>query len=145
MTTPLTSISATVTATLVAAVGVYVLKRGVSRADLSRQKFRLLASLGLGLSLCFLASIIFVAALQRGQLSVLYPVVSLTYVWVTILARVFLREAVTRRQLAGLVFILLGVVLVSLESSLGKASDGVSWPVSEFVGHATGLDFYWFE
>jgi drug/metabolite transporter (DMT)-like permease len=45
---------------------------------------------------------------------VLYPLVSLGYVWTLIWSRLFFGEPVTRNKLAGLSLILLGILLVGL-------------------------------
>jgi len=51
---------------------------------------------------------------QAGQLSVLYPLVSLSYIWALVWARVFFNEKFTTRKLAGLCLILLGILFVGL-------------------------------
>ncbi len=48
-------------------------------------------------------------ALRDGELSVLYPVIALTYVWVTILSVLIFRETMTAMKLAGIAFIVTGV------------------------------------
>ena len=51
----------------------------------------------------------------RGeQLSILYPLVSLGYIWTLIWARIFFKESLTRQKCMGLALILAGVVLVGL-------------------------------
>jgi uncharacterized membrane protein len=52
--------------------------------------------------------------IRGGQLSILYPLVSLGYIWTLIWARIFFKESLTRRKCMGLALILAGVVLVGL-------------------------------
>jgi len=53
-----------------------------------------------------------IIALRYGELSVLIPITSLNYVWTCIFARIFLKESITPRKSLGIVFIIMGVVLV---------------------------------
>ena len=65
-----------------------------------------------GLACYGLSTILLVLALRYGELSVLYPIIALTYVWVTILSVGFLGETVNAFKLMGLVFIVLGVAVL---------------------------------
>jgi multidrug transporter EmrE-like cation transporter len=68
----------------------------------------------------FLFSSVFYAWGIKGkdaQLSVLYPMVALGYVWGLLWARLFFREAMTTPKIVGLALILLGVCFVGLGSS----------------------------
>lgn len=56
-------------------------------------------------------------ALRDGELSVLYPVIALTYVWVTILSVLIFRESMTGLKLAGIALIVTGV------ATLGRNGD----------------------
>jgi drug/metabolite transporter (DMT)-like permease len=69
-----------------------------------------------GIPLYFCSSVIFVSALRGGELSVLYPMVSLGYIWVTLNSRIFLKEPINRFKLAGVSFIVLGIILIGISS-----------------------------
>jgi len=62
------------------------------------------------------STVLFVLALRKGELSLLYPVFTLTYVWVTVLSVKILHESMNNLKLAGLGMIMAGVAV------LGKAS-----------------------
>ena len=62
-----------------------------------------------GLACYGISTILLVLALRYGELSVLYPIIALTYVWVAILSVGFLGESVNVFKLLGLLFIVLGV------------------------------------
>jgi drug/metabolite transporter (DMT)-like permease len=65
----------------------------------------------------FLGSSVFYAmGIKGGQLSVLYPMVSLGYLWTLLWSRLFFQEPLTRQKLLGLGLILLGVFFVGLGS-----------------------------
>ena len=61
-------------------------------------------------------TILLVLALRRGHLSVLYPIIALTYVWVTILSPLFFQDPVNGWKVAGVGLIVLGVSLIGVGS-----------------------------
>ncbi len=69
-----------------------------------------------GYSLLGISTVVFVLALRRGELSLLYPVFTLTYVWVTVLSVVLRPESMNSLKVAGLAMIMAGVAV------LGRAS-----------------------
>lgn len=70
-----------------------------------------------GLACYGLSTILLVLALRYGELSVLYPIIALTYVWVTILSVAMLGESVNAFKLLGLAFIVLGVAVLGRKDS----------------------------
>ena len=69
-------------------------------------------SLLAGYSLYGISTVLLVLALRHSELSLLYPVIALTYVWVTILAKVVFHEQFNRFKIAGVVVIVAGVALL---------------------------------
>ena len=67
-----------------------------------------------GVLLFCLSSVFFVFGLKHGELSVLYPIVSLGYIWTLLWSRLFFGEQLTRSKIAGLALILIGVLFVGL-------------------------------
>jgi drug/metabolite transporter (DMT)-like permease len=61
-------------------------------------------------------TILLILALRDGQLSVLYPIIALTYVWVTILSPAFFGDTVNAYKIAGVFFIVLGVSFIGAGS-----------------------------
>ena len=57
-----------------------------------------------------------VLALRDGQLSVLYPIIALTYVWVTILSPMFFNDVITAYKVIGVGLIVVGVSFIGLGS-----------------------------
>ena len=66
----------------------------------------------LGLTLYGGSTVLLVLALREGELSLLYPVISLTYVWVTILSVLMLGETMNAWKVVGVSIIILGVCLL---------------------------------
>jgi multidrug transporter EmrE-like cation transporter len=65
-----------------------------------------------GLTFYGMSTMLLVLALRYGELSVLYPIIALTYVWVTILSVALLGETVNTFKLLGLTLIVLGVAVL---------------------------------
>lgn len=68
----------------------------------------------LGVLLYFISSILFLYLLKTEELSMLYPMTSLSYIFVTVLSVYVLREKINIYKIGGIAFIILGVVLVTL-------------------------------
>ena len=98
---------------VVGSFGALFLKMGAVRLDGGLLSF-LNRRLVLGVALYLGSSVIYAAGLRGGQLTVLYPMVALGYIWTILWARLFFKEAFTGRKMAGLGLILLGVALVGL-------------------------------
>lgn len=62
-----------------------------------------------GYCLYGLSTLLLVLALKDGELSLLYPVIALTYVWVTILSFVIFHDDLNPWKLLGIVLIVSGV------------------------------------
>ncbi len=56
----------------------------------------------------------FVFGLKEGELSVLYPLVSLGYLWTLVWSKMFFGEEMTREKFIGVGMILFGVTLLGL-------------------------------
>ncbi|HEY7338981.1 MAG TPA: hypothetical protein VH639_29090 [Bryobacteraceae bacterium] len=69
-----------------------------------------------GYALLGASTVLFVLALRKGELSLLYPVLTLGYVWVTVLSAVAFHESMNPLKLAGVTVIIAGVAV------LGRAS-----------------------
>ena len=71
----------------------------------------------LGVALFLGSSVFYAFGIRGGQLSVLYPMVSLGYIWTLFWSRLFFNEPFTRAKFVGLGLILLGVFFVGLGNS----------------------------
>jgi len=65
-----------------------------------------------GYALYGMYTVVLVLALRRGELSVLYPVIALTFVWVTIASVVVFHEQMNAAKLAGIAIIMAGVAVL---------------------------------
>ena len=102
-----------VIATLLGALGSLFLKLGSKH--LSRNLKHLLFNkiLILGLSLFVLSTILVIIALKFSNLSKIFPMTALTYIWVAILSQRILKEKITREKLAAFILIIIGIIFVT--------------------------------
>ena len=114
MTTPASSIALVLAGSVIGSVGAVFLKSGalVLRSSLSSIVFNW--RLALGITTYMLSSVLFVKGMSNGQLSVLFPMVSLGYICTLGWSRLFFHEVITRAKLIGIVLILMGIVCLSL-------------------------------
>lgn len=61
-----------------------------------------------------LGTILFIPALKGGELSVLYPLVATTYIWVSIWSIKFLKEKMNKQKWMGILLIIIGVIFIGL-------------------------------
>ena len=77
-----------------------------------------------GYALYGLSTVVLIVALKYGQLSILYPVIALTYVWVTILSVILFNEALNPFKLLGLTTVVLGVAVLGRGLQRGAPPSG---------------------
>lgn len=67
----------------------------------------------LGLASYGLGAVLLIFALRYGELSIIYPFVALTFVWVAIGSYAFFGESFTPVKIMGILLIILGTVYIS--------------------------------
>lgn len=110
------SIFLVVLGTLIGAFGPILLKKASAKDLFSIRSLMGNYHLFAGASLYVVGTILFILALRNGELSVLYPFVSLTYVWVSFLSIRFLGERMNWQKWAGIALIIIGVSFIGLGS-----------------------------
>ena len=113
--TPLSSMLLVLFGSVVGSFGAVFLKLGAVRLTgiMSLLNWRL----ALGVALYLASSVFYAFGIRHGQLSVLFPMVAVGYIWTLLWARLFFHESLTRQKLMGLALILIGVVLVGMGAS----------------------------
>ena len=111
--TPLSSILLVLFASLIGSFGAVFLKLGAAHLN---RGFRYIVNwqLGFGVALFLGSSVPFVMGVRHGELSVLYPMVSLGYVWTLFWSKIFFDEPITKAKLGALAMILAGIVCIGV-------------------------------
>jgi len=105
-----------ITATLIGAFGPILLKKASSRKLSSVSSLMKNYHLMGGVTLYGIGTLLFIPALKGGDLSVLYPIVALTYIWVSLLSVKFLGERMNRMKWVGIFLIIFGVSFIGIGS-----------------------------
>ncbi|MCX6642798.1 MAG: EamA family transporter [Candidatus Bathyarchaeota archaeon] len=103
----------TVFAAFIGAVGQIEIKKGSSQMSLNLNELLSNTHLIIGVSLYALCTLIYVYALSFGEVSVLYPILATSYIWVGLLASVFLGERFVPINWAGMLLIIVGITLTA--------------------------------
>ncbi len=114
MSTPFHSILLVLFASCIGSFGAVYLKAGSGKLHGGIKYLFLNWRLALGVVLFLISSVFYVLGIKQGELSVLYPLVSLSYIWALLWARLFFKEPFTARKIYGLVLILAGIAFVGL-------------------------------
>jgi drug/metabolite transporter (DMT)-like permease len=69
-----------------------------------------------GIAVYFVSTVLYVYALNKENLSILYPIIATSYIWTLIFSKIFLKEPVGLTSWAGVFFILLGVALIATQA-----------------------------
>lgn len=114
MKTPLASIVLVLIGSFIGSFGAVFLKASSGGLQRTFRSFLLNWKLMVGIFFYLLSSVFFVMGLKHGELTILYPLVSLGYVWTLLWSRLFFHEPLTRTKFLGLGTILCGIVLLNL-------------------------------
>lgn len=74
-----------------------------------------------GMALYIFGAIIMITAFKGGDVSVLYPIVATSYIWVSLMSVYFLNEELNLFRLIGIFVIIAGVVFISIGSKKKEA------------------------
>lgn len=109
--TPVSSILLVLLASLIGSFGAVFLKMGAAHLH---RGFRYIVNwqLAVGVALFVGSSIPFLIGLRHGELSVLYPMVSLSYMFALFWSRLFFNEPITKAKLGALAMILAGIICI---------------------------------
>jgi len=111
MKTPFSSMALVLFASVLGSFGAVFLKLGSERLRYGLHKV-ISWQAAAGVALYLISSVFFVWGVRNGELSVLYPMVSLGYVWTLFWSKLFFREPITRQKFAALGLILFGICLI---------------------------------
>ena len=113
-TTPTSSILLVMLASFIGSFGAVFLKSGATKL---RMNWRTLAynwRLAAGICAFLISSVFFVMGVRHGELTVLYPMMSLGYIWTLLWSRLFFGEPFTKNKFIGLTMILAGIACLGM-------------------------------
>ncbi len=115
--TPRQSIALVFCCTLLGAAAQVLMKSGaetVAHPGVVGVLLGLFTNLTLLVGYCLygLSALLLILALRDGELSLLYPVIALTYVWVTVLSVALFHETINIFKLTGITTIMIGVMVL---------------------------------
>jgi multidrug transporter EmrE-like cation transporter len=116
MTTPVSSMVLILIGSVIGSVGAIFLKSGAHAVNRNWTSIAFNWRLAVGIGTYLLSSVLFVKGMSNGELSVLFPLVSLGYVCTLVWSRLFFQEVITKMKLAGVGLILVGIAFLSLGS-----------------------------
>ena len=114
MTTPVSSMALVIVSSLFGSFGMVFFKAGANSMSGGLQSLIFNWKVILGIGLYLLSSVFFVLGVKVGELSILYPLVSLGTIWTLVWARLFFNEPLTKTKFAAVGLILIGIVFLNL-------------------------------
>jgi len=114
MKTPPHAIVFVLIASILGSVGAVFLKAGAGRLHRNLSSLVFNWRLAAGVVVFLVSSYFWVRAVKDGELAVLYPMLSVGYIFTLLWSRLVFGEPVTRRKIAGLGLIAVGLVLLNL-------------------------------
>lgn len=100
---------------VLAAVGQTFFKMGASEISTQYADWFLNGTIILGMGIYGTSALLFIVALKFGRLSILYPIIATSYIWVTLLAYYVFGEPITYVNWIGILMIMSGVTLITLK------------------------------
>lgn len=114
MTTSIIAINLTVLVSVLNAIGALFLKKGAAKFNFSLIQMISNYYIIAGGIFYILSTMLFLIALKSGELSVLYPLAALSYIWVSLLSITILNEKISNIHALGIVLVVAGVITITL-------------------------------
>lgn len=112
MITPYWTIALVLITAFLAAVGQLLFKWGAASISSDLWSWLINWPLIAGLALHGVGFVLLVIALKHGNLSILYPVLATSYIWVALLSVRFLSESFSMTQWTGIALVVGGISLI---------------------------------
>ena len=106
----------TALAAFIGSIGQLEFKRGADNLQFDIKLLLTNYHLILAIAVYCVSTVLYVYALNKEQLSILYPIIATSYIWTLLFSKIFLKEQVGLTSWAGVFFILLGVTLIATQA-----------------------------
>jgi drug/metabolite transporter (DMT)-like permease len=106
----------TLLAALVTSFAQFLFKKSVTKIDSIRHLLLLVKNKGvmLGLACYAIGFVIYITALSGGELSIVFPIFASSFIFVTIISAVTLKEKITMMRAAGVLLVFIGITIVAI-------------------------------
>ena len=118
--TPLRAIILVVFCTIFTSIGQLLWKIGADKLQINFFSLITNYPLILGFVSYAIGTVLLLMALKLGELSVLYPFISLSFIWVGMLSITFLGEIMTSLKWISIILIIMGVSLIGVGGKNGN-------------------------
>jgi len=106
----------TALAAFIGSIGQLEFKRGADNLQFDIKLLLTNYHLIIAVAVYCVSTVLYVYALNKEQLSILYPIIATSYIWTLMFSKIFLKEPVGLTSWAGVFFILLGVTIIATQS-----------------------------
>ena len=100
----------------IGSIGQLEFKRGADNLQFDIKLLLTNYHLIIAIAVYCVSTVLYVYALSKENLSILYPIVATSYIWTLLFSKIFLKEQVGLTGWAGVFFILLGVTLIATQA-----------------------------
>lgn len=108
--------------TIFTSVGALLVKIGVDKfQDFTIKGMMPAYPVIIGIALYFLGFLSLTIALKHGELSTVFPFISLSFIWVAIFSYIFLQEKITIIEILGVTVIVVGVAMIGISEKFKRS------------------------
>ena len=100
----------------IGSIGQLEFKRGADNLQFDIKLLLINYHLIIAVAVYCVSTVLYVYALNKENLSILYPIVATSYIWTLLFSKIFLKEPVGLTSWAGVFLILLGVTLIATQA-----------------------------
>jgi len=100
----------------IGSIGQLEFKRGADNLQFDIKLLLTNYHLIIAIAVYCVSTVLYVYALNKENLSILYPIVATSYIWTLMFSKIFLKEQVGLTSWAGVFFILVGVTLIATQA-----------------------------
>jgi len=115
MTTKLSSIGLMILCTFFTSLAQVLYKFGVAKLEFNFISIITNYQIIAGIACYGIGAVILIAALRGGEVSILYPIVATSYIWVSLMSVQFFNEVMNIYKWAGVFFIIAGIIILNLK------------------------------
>lgn len=116
METQLWAIGIVLLASFLGSLGPIMLKKASGKMSFNPIKLLRNHHLIAGFIFYGIGTVLFIPALKGGELTILYPLLAATYIWVCLWSSLLLKEKMNKLKWIGILFIIIGVSFIGIGS-----------------------------